>query len=89
MNDKFSVDIPVKDQVKDMTVQEIWEKWVEDGVDPDEEHVVVEVIHEVAVRVLFRGNLYECLVAASEVPEGGETRFYPATEFDEEAKKLH
>lgn len=87
MNDKFLVDIPVADQVEHMTVEDIWNKWVADGVDPDEDHVVVEVIHEDAVKVLARGNLYECLIAASKVDT--PTRFYPASEFDDEAKKLH
>ncbi len=88
MSDKFQVEIPLADQVENQTVEDIWNRWVSQGVDPDEEHVVVEVVHEEIVRVIARGNLYECLVAASKVA-GAATRFYPAREFDEDAKKLH
>ena len=88
MSNKFQVEIPLADQVENQTVEDIWNRWVSQGVDPDEEHVVVEVVHEEIVSVIARGNLYECLVAASKVA-GAATRFYPAREFDEDAKKLH
>ena len=92
-DDKMVIDLTVLStaSVQEVTVQEWWDELVDSGVDPEEDHIAVTDVHieenEVVVRELARGNLMECLVAASKV----ETfvRVLPMSRYDEVARELN
>ncbi len=72
------------------TVQDWWDYLVEEGVDPEEEHVAAEVVYKdegySQLKVLKKGNLMECLIAASY--SEGETKIMTLQDFAETVNKL-
>lgn len=75
-----------------MSIGEWWDYLVGDlGVDPDGDHVAAIELgasgEEIVLGVLTRGDLRECLLAASDA--GKMVHIMPAEEFEEAAAKLH
>jgi len=75
-----------------MSVGEWWDYLVgELGIDPDDEHVAAVELdasgQDLVLEVLVRGNLRDCLLAASETEE--MVHIMPAEEFEQASVKLH
>ena len=77
-------------QGENRSVQDWWDYLVGEGVDPDEEHVVAEVVYKdeshSQLKVLAKGNLMECLVAASY--SEGPTKIMTSEDFAESVSHL-
>lgn len=75
MNDSSIIDLTVltTTQVHEVSVQEWWDTLVDEGIDPDEDHIALVDIEsgegKALVQEIARGNLMECIIAASKTDQ--------------------